>query len=412
VFRVPASPTMPTAATPSVAASPTAPPVVQAPSAPTVAQPTAPSTSMPTSVFRVGAGPFTGPSGSSFGNSAAMNDQVAAVGAPQRNRLGSVTTFLMENGLWSAAVEVFGVQTDSMFGWSVDVSGLSMIVGATNAFVSSTGSRTGEAYVYQYQPDVREWRQLGSPMTGQAAGDEFGYSVAVSDPLRLVIGAPKRSGGAGAVYTYEWRAAAGGTFDWLLTTSMPTTISDGGEFGQAVAISKDGSKLLAGAPEANGGNGKIVLYEYDTFRSEWAALFKLDGSSGDKLGKTVTFLNSNGSMFAVGSPGFDPSGRVDTSQQITDSSNFARLEPSIVGTSGEIIGASISGAVKNGAPCVFVGTNNGQVKRFDYVSRAWQMTSTVGTGSSNKVTGLASGNATDFFVAGMASSDLALIYAY
>ena len=69
-----------------------------------------------------------------------------------------------------------------------------------------TGTQAGHVRVYQYSNS--SWSQLGSDIDGEAAGDNFGYSVSMnSDGDRVAIGAHLNDGtasDAGHVRIYEY----------------------------------------------------------------------------------------------------------------------------------------------------------------------------------------------------------------
>jgi hypothetical protein len=167
------------------------------------------------------------------------------------DRTGSVTTFKLQDGKWFEAGEVFGPKVDGLFGRSVDTVDYQMIVGASFVLSNTTSSktRTGEAYIYQYKKNRDEWQQIGSSIIGKptdaAEGEEFGAAVGISSPLRVVVGAPNRKLGKGAVYTFEYRKDSDrGLSGWVLATKDPLiTWAGSGEFGTSIAITDDGAYL-------------------------------------------------------------------------------------------------------------------------------------------------------------------------
>ena len=61
---------------------------------------------------------------------------------------------------------------------SMSDDGLTMVMGDPGRQGAGNGGNTGHAHVYMY--DGTEWYQFGDNMYGDAAGDHFGYDVAVS----------------------------------------------------------------------------------------------------------------------------------------------------------------------------------------------------------------------------------------
>ena len=83
--------------------------------------------------------------------------------------------------------DIDGEAAEDNSGYSVSLSGdgTVMAIGARNN--DGAGANAGQARVYQYNGAA--WVQLGADMNGEAAGDLFGYSVALSsDGTRLAVG--------------------------------------------------------------------------------------------------------------------------------------------------------------------------------------------------------------------------------
>lgn len=375
-------------------------------------------------VFTIASGPFLGPSGSDFGASTSIHQNLAAIGSPL-TRNGSITTYSVVEGLWIPKSQLAGDQQNGLFGASVEILFSKLLVGAPGVYANDTNTATGTAYFYEYLEGntTATWQQVGSTLRGTeniaAVGEEFGASVGLSASLRVVIGAPNRNIGNGGVYTFDYKEKLG-ILDWTPLTPVPLNISDiGGGFGTSVAISQDGTRIIAGAP----GVDKFFVYEWNG--SQWILLLEETGNPGERLGSTVTFLSTSGDKFAVGAPGATGRrirralqgtsvGRVDIYIQETNTSGFTKLGPSIVGTPAGPLGASLAAEQSmSGTPPIFLGTSNGLVKRLDYNSdsKEWeQLYSTVSTGRHGQVTGLSAENGGSSFLAAVASFDTAAFY--
>ncbi len=130
------------------------------------------------------------------------------------------------------------------FGWSVALSGSIVLVGAywdDDACPSDPGCNSGSAYLF----DVVTGRQITKLTASDAAtNDRFGYSVAISGSTALV-GANRSDaagGESGSAYLFDFS-------DPCNITETKLTASDaaaGDEFGHSVAIS--GTTALVGAP--------------------------------------------------------------------------------------------------------------------------------------------------------------------
>ena len=70
------------------------------------------------------------------------------------------------------------------------------------------GEAAGHAEVYQYNSVLQEWSKQGEDLDGEAAGDWFGYSLALSaDGSTLAAGGPHNEGNgfeAGHVRVYQY----------------------------------------------------------------------------------------------------------------------------------------------------------------------------------------------------------------
>jgi hypothetical protein len=111
------------------------------------------------------------------------------------------------------------------------------------------------------------WSLVGSDVDGEAAFEAFGDAVAVSlDGTRVAVGSPSADddeigANVGRVRVYE---RVGGAGDWT-QVGADLTLGDVGfmsEFGAAVSLSNDGKKVVVGAPRYGDGDAGLVrLYE-------------------------------------------------------------------------------------------------------------------------------------------------------
>ncbi len=75
------------------------------------------------------------------------------------------------------------------YGFDVDVDGDRAVIGAR--FYDDDGGGSGAVYVYLRDPETKKWQEETKlVMTGAAAGDNFGSSVAI-DGDTIVVGAPQ-----------------------------------------------------------------------------------------------------------------------------------------------------------------------------------------------------------------------------
>jgi hypothetical protein len=296
---------------------------------------------------------------------------------------GSVQSYINNNGAWDSFQDQQGEQTGGRFGFDVSIAERAMLVGAPGIFVEQTSVPAGAAYYYEYDRTSLLWQQLGSVMKSDgdfvSANEEFGYSVDLSATSRVVIGAPGSNsaevGAAiGRVYSFEFRQVDPtlSDFDWLPMQEIAikgTQINE--RLGSAVAISTDGNLFVAGAPGRGSGMGEVFLYEWVV--DSWQELGSVSGEGLEALGTAVSILADDGSVFAVGAPGFGNGRGVvrvySTEQSGARAGDFVQIGPDIVGDAGEQLGArnSISGFADSAdTPIVILSTAIGSLKRLEY----------------------------------------------
>ncbi len=195
--------------------------------------------------------------------------------------------------------DIDGASSFDGFGGSVGISsdGLTVAIGADMS--DANGVDAGHVQIYQYNSGT--WTQLGDDIVGEAAGDQSGWSVRLSDDgLIVAIGAPYNNGngdGAGQVRVYEYSLGT-----W---TQLGDDIDGDAEddySGGAVRLSGDGL-ILAVTAVGNDDNGQdaghVKVYEYTT--GAWTQIgSNLNGEAeGDKSGWSVS-LSNDGSIVAIG----------------------------------------------------------------------------------------------------------------
>ena len=241
-----------------------------------------------------------------FGLAVALSGDTLAVGAPDAMLTGGVTNagavfvFGRHQGgpnAWGEIMRWSPTGTGSAeadFGWSVALSGDTLIVGAPE-FNSATATTNREGAVYQFernQGGSNNWGLAGTltaAETNEATG--FGWAVAVNG-TRMAVGAPSMIAGtvagAGRVYLYG-RDGVGGAFAYKMQADRRGDSER--KFGYSVAL--DGELLLAGAPE-NGSLpnvGAAYLYADQTTNGGlWTLVEKFTrpaGSVANLYGRSV-----------------------------------------------------------------------------------------------------------------------------
>jgi hypothetical protein len=293
-----------------------------------------------------------------FGFSVALSGDTAVVGAPNEDSnatgfggnqgsnsamdAGAVYVFVRENGLWhqQAYLKASNTNTEDDFGFSVDIEGDRLIVGAPDESSSSsmingneadnTFASAGAVYVFT-RDDEGLWSQeayLKASNTGP--GDQFGYSVRLSGNT-VVVGAPfedsnasgvdgdggnNLSSSAGAAYVFV-RSVAGTWTQQAYLKASNTNTSD--TFGRAVDVS--GNVIVVGAPaedsaasgvNGNGSDNSLsnagAAYVFSRTGTTWSQQAYLKASNPmavDQFGMAVAV---SGDRAVVGAPTEDGGG--------------------------------------------------------------------------------------------------------
>ncbi|WP_165440680.1 endo-1,4-beta-xylanase [Rubripirellula amarantea] len=277
-----------------------------------------------------------------FGYSVAIDGDTVAVSA-QKDRengfqAGAVYIFDRNEGgpdNWGRVTKLIGSDTvkRDLFGRSVDISGDTIVVGASVA--DPVGVSSGAAYVFERdQGGVDTWGQV-KKLTGstQGAGDRFGQSVSI-DENYVAVGAFRYDGvgnDSGAAYVFARNS--GGVDNWGEVAVVEA--SDGSaadQFGFSVSI--EGNNLAVAAPldDEAGMNqlGSVYLFNASEGGSDnWGQVTKLlanDGVAGDRLGLSVSI---DGDRIIAGSPladgGGNASGRAYVFENVAGSWSQSRV---------------------------------------------------------------------------------------
>ena len=202
---------------------------------------------------------FTGNAFDKFGESVAISEDgtTIAAGAPYAHNggdtVGYVRIFRFAEGVWTQiGSNINGNFNGNYFGGSCALSsnGGRVVIGSE--------SNTNYVQVYDYD-DSDGWVQVGANLMGFSSSDQFGRSVSISNNgLRVVAGGRNHHAGGyqdkGHVRVFDWDSEGQ---DWTLIEEIYGEDSHD-LFGEAVALSGDGSRLAVGASHANKGSTSQV----------------------------------------------------------------------------------------------------------------------------------------------------------
>ena len=261
------------------------------------------------------------------GTAVAANHRTIVLGCPGSNNGGAVHVFSADSGFFSYAATLTPASpSDSFFGRSVAIDDEdNIVVGAPGA-----GAFEGAAYVFRRDSDtwVRQQR-LASPSSSGLITQEldlFGNSVSISG-VRLVVGAPgedsSTSGidsepdelgpGSGAAYSYVWNG-----LNWVAEAYFKASNSgQTDQFGANVALS--GNRLAVAATGEDSGEGGVgpalvdetapdsgAVYLFE-FNESWVFTSVIKHESPNANDVFGSAIGLNGDTLVIGAPADDSS---------------------------------------------------------------------------------------------------------
>jgi hypothetical protein len=244
-----------------------------------------------------------GGTGAEFGQSVAISGDTVGVGASRQgvgshSFQGAAYVFTLSGSTWSLQQELTasnGAAFDQ-FGYSVAISGDTIVVGAIQFVVGTSGP--GAAWVFTRSGTTWSQQQELTASDG-AASDFFGGTVSISGDT-VVVGAARHKVGAntsqGAAYVFT---RSGTTW----SQQQELTADDGGQgdnFGVGVAVDGDTVAVGANIHPVVSSAGPGAAYVFTRSGTTWSLQQELsasDGASGDSFGESVAI---SGSTLVVG----------------------------------------------------------------------------------------------------------------
>jgi len=235
-----------------------------------------------------------------FGNAVAISDDgfTALIGIYHANR---AYIYRYSNGSWTISLLLsdLGQGANDQFG-----AALALSRDGKFALVCAPGA--GKGYVYNISNGLTLVATLTSPSA--RLGDDFCASAALPGTGDLaVIGAPLAKVGtareAGAVYVYA-PASNGIWSNTAATITEPGGAVENGSFGNALALSSDGSQLLVGEVHGRVGgiaSGKAYLLDLKAGVGTLSQEFD-DPAGGDDVYGWALALSADGSRALVTAP--------------------------------------------------------------------------------------------------------------
>ena len=250
--------------------------------------------SVPTKVFDIDDTSYMG-----FGRSISLSADgcILAVGSPGGdNDQVSLYQCNSMNEWDSVPTKVFDIDGDSNsdFGNSISLSA----DGCTLA-VSSLGSNNGQVLLYQCN-SMNEWDSVPTKVFDIDGDINSNLISLLADGCILAISSPEANSGNGQVLLYQCNSMN----EWDSTPIKVFDI-DGdsySDFGASVSLSADGCTLAIGAPSANSYVGQVSLYQCNSM-NEWDSVptkvFDIDGD-GNYIGNGyLTSLSGDGYTLVI-----------------------------------------------------------------------------------------------------------------
>jgi hypothetical protein len=179
-------------------------------------------------------------------------------------------------------------------GQSVSLSSDSNTV-AIGAFYND-GNGFGSGHVRVYDWDGTNWTQRGQDIDGEAAGDESGFSVSLSnDGNTVAIGATHNDGNgldSGHVRVYDWDGT-----NWTQRGADIDGEYDCDEFGRSVSLSGNGNTVAIGSANNREGQGHVRVFDWNG--TSWTQRYYDIEADVFGLGFSVS-LSNDGNSVAIG----------------------------------------------------------------------------------------------------------------
>ncbi len=238
----------------------------------------------------------------------------------------------------------------------------------------------GRVKIYHYNSTTENWDIIGAVAGDTSVGGRFGSSVSLSsNGLAFVAGAPY--GDYARVYQYnpllsQWNQVGSSIVGDSYTF-----------FGKSVDINADATRVIIGAPDSNAYKGKVMVYDWDEATNTWTLVVNtiLGQIADEKIGYSVS-INAAGNIIAASAPYYDDGiynsrGRVKIFYRPTMNSNWIQKGNDLTPNGSQsylFLGYDISlDASGNKIAAGMYGNNNstGRVKIYEYQNTDWNFLS-------------------------------------
>ena len=163
----------------------------------------------------------------------------------------------------------------------------------------------GEVRVFEFDDLTDKWLPIDNApsMKGEHANGRFGSSLGVSEVGSLAVGAPFANNSKGVVKMFNYNAL---DKTWDPEGKEVWGKHPGDKCGTSVAMSRKGEHVIIGSPhwehDGKKHSGAIIVLKYSSPDSEWFEVgSEIVGEEGDEFGTAVD-ISDDGTRIAVGSP--------------------------------------------------------------------------------------------------------------
>lgn len=289
------------------------------------------------------------------------------------------------DAFWKEVSAFESSDAGDMFGFATEISEDGQTIAASAIFADTPqGQNKGSVTVYRYFG--RKFQQLGNAIVLSDGESEtrFGESLALSaDGNTLIVGASKYNGlagqssGAASVYTLS------ANDDWSLKGNLIEGVAAGDKAGISVGISRDGEVVAVGSQLNDNENGNsaghVRIFQYTRTNTEerWIQLGQaiLGQSSSETFGSSLA-LSKDGSTIVIGAPNKSVTyyeGNVRVFRYFDELMEWKQIGNDII---GNVAGGGLGGklSISEDGKIIGVGLNTGAVSAvtmYQFVDDDW-----------------------------------------
>lgn len=242
-----------------------------------------------------------------FGTSVNLSKDgtVLAIGEPAGDiggaDIGNVRVYKLTGGAWTQVGNMLqGESAGDYFGYSVRLSadGNRLVAGAYGN--DANGANSGSVRVFDLVGST--WTQIGADIDGEAANDQSGAHIECNFDASIVMISSWWNDGNGAnsgsVRVYEYQGGS-----WVQLGQDIDGEAAGDQFGNSIAMNYAGNIIAAGANnnDGNGSNsGHVRVYKFNGTSWQQIGSDVNGANAGDDCGSSLA-MDSTGYKFATGS---------------------------------------------------------------------------------------------------------------